>query len=89
MKERWKKEHTRRLRLILKSELNTKNEIAAIRALAVPVSGYSFGIFNWRLELKIDKKTRKVLTMYEMHHPKGDIDRLYVKRNPRGTLTLT
>jgi hypothetical protein len=23
---------------------------------------------------------RKILTMYKMHHPKADIDRLYVKR---------
>jgi hypothetical protein len=28
----------------------------------------------------IDRKTRKILTMYKMHHPKADIDRLYVKR---------
>jgi len=29
-------------------------------------------------------KTRKVLTIYKMHHPKADIDRLYVKRKERG-----
>ena len=67
--------------MILKSELNAKNEITAIGALAVPVLRCSFGIINWRLEKirKIDKKTRKILTMYKMHHPKSDIDRLYVK----------
>jgi len=27
---------------------------------------------------------RKMLTMYKMHHPKGDIDRLYVKRKEGG-----
>jgi hypothetical protein len=37
MKERLKKEYTRRLRMILKSELNTKNKITAITALDVPV----------------------------------------------------
>jgi hypothetical protein len=26
---------------------------------------------------QIDRKTRKMLTMYKMHHPKADIDRLY------------
>jgi len=43
---------------------------------------YSFGIINWRTEeiKKIDKKTIKMLTMYKMYHPKGDIGRLYVKR---------
>jgi hypothetical protein len=28
---------------------------------------------------KIDRKTREVLTIYKMHHPKADIDRKYVK----------
>jgi hypothetical protein len=37
MKERLKKEYTRRLRMILKSELNAKNKITAIGTLAVPV----------------------------------------------------
>jgi hypothetical protein len=50
MKERLKKEYTRRLRMIPKSELNAKNKITAIGALAVPVLRYSFGIINWRLE---------------------------------------
>jgi hypothetical protein len=37
------------------------------------------GINNWRLEeiRKIDTKIRKAITMYKMHHPKADIDRLY------------
>jgi hypothetical protein len=68
--------------LILKSELKARNKIAAIGALAVPVLRYSFGIINWRKEeiKQIDRKTRKMLTIYKMHHPKADIDRLYVKR---------
>jgi hypothetical protein len=39
--------------MILKSELNTRNKITAIGALAVPVLRYSFGIINWRIK---DKK---------------------------------
>jgi len=70
--------------MILKSELNARNKITTIGALAVPVFRYSFGIINWRTEgiKNIDRKTRKMLTMYKMHHPKADIDRLYeyVKR---------
>jgi len=51
-------------------------------SIAVSVLRYSFGIINWRLEeiRHTDRKNRKVLTMYKMHHPKADIDRLYVKR---------
>jgi len=46
----------------------------------------SFGIINWRIEeiKQIDRKIRKMLTMYKMHHPKADIDRLYVKRKEGG-----
>ena len=33
---------------------------------------------------KIDRKTRKMLTMYKVHHPKADINRLYVKRKEGG-----
>ena len=62
------------------------NKITAIGELAVPVLRYSFGIINWRIEeiKKIDRETRKMLTMYKMHHPKADIDRLYVKRKKGG-----
>jgi hypothetical protein len=63
MKERLKKENTRKLRMILKSELNAKNKITTIGVLAIPVLRYSFDIINWRLEevKKIDRKTRKML----------------------------
>jgi len=49
--------------MILKSELNARNNITAIGALAVPVLRYSFGIINWRIEeiKQIDRKTRKML----------------------------
>jgi hypothetical protein len=43
MKERLKQEHSRRLRMILKSELNARNKITAIGALAVPILRFSFG----------------------------------------------
>jgi hypothetical protein len=50
MKKRVKQEYSRRLRMILKSELNTRNKITGIGALVVPVLRYSFGIINWRVE---------------------------------------
>ena len=86
MKERLKQEYKRRLRMILKSELNARNKITAIGALAVPVLRNSFGIINWRIEeiKQIDRKARKMLTMYKMHHPKADTDRLYIKRKGGG-----
>jgi hypothetical protein len=44
----------------LDTELNAKNKIQAIGALAVPVLRYSFGIINWhQKELrKLDRKTK-------------------------------
>jgi ElaB/YqjD/DUF883 family membrane-anchored ribosome-binding protein len=73
MKERLKQEYRRRLRMILKSELNARNKITATGALAVPVVRCSFRIINWRIEeiKQTDRRTRKMLTMYKMHHPKG------------------
>jgi hypothetical protein len=32
---------------------------------------------------KLDRKTRKMLTIHGQHHPKADIDRLYVPRKDR------
>ena len=82
MKERLKQDYSGRLRMMLKSDLNARNKITAIGALAVPVLRHSFGIINWKIEEieKDERKTRKMLTIYKMHHPKVDIDRLYVKR---------
>jgi D-mannonate dehydratase len=86
MKDRLKQEYNRRLRMILKFELNARNKITALGAVAIPVLKYNFGIINWRLEeiKQNDRKTRKMLTMYKMHHPKADIDQLHVKRKGGG-----
>jgi hypothetical protein len=55
MEEGLKKEYTRRLRMILKSELNAKNIITTNAALPVPLFRYCFGVSNWRFE-EIKKK---------------------------------
>ena len=72
--------------LVLKTELNSKNRIEAINALAVPVVQYSFNIINWNLAdlNRLDTKIRKLLTSNKMHHPKVDVTRLYLPRSSRG-----
>jgi len=50
MKERLKQEYSTRLRMVLKCELNGRNKITAIGALAVPVLRYSFGIITGELK---------------------------------------
>jgi len=74
------------LRLVLSTELSAKNEIQAIGSLAVPVLRYNFGFINWHQEemQNLDRKTRKLLTIYGQHHPKADVDRLYVPRKQEG-----
>ena len=88
-----KKEYLRRLRLVLSIELSAKNKIQAIGSLAVPVLIYTFGIINWHQEelQKLDRKTRKLLTNHGQHHPKADVDRLYVprKQGGRGLIQLS
>jgi hypothetical protein len=51
-----------------------------VEILAVPVHRYNFGVINWRLEKlrKIDTKTKKMLTINELHHPRANIDRLQI-----------
>ena len=63
-----------------------KNRIKAINTLAIPVILYSFNIINWNISeiRKLDRKIRKLLTCHGMHHPKADVDRLYLPRNEGG-----
>ena len=75
MKENFRSEYLRRLKKILKSKLNSKNTIGAINSRAVSIIRYSAGIVvTWRVnELQdLDRKTRKLLTMYSMFHKKGE-----------------
>ena len=76
----------RTLRLVLGTELSVKNKIQVIGSLAVPVLKHSFGIVNWHQEElhKLDRKTRKLLTIHGQHRPKADVDRLYVPRKQGG-----
>ena len=68
------------------TETSAKNKIQAIGSMAVPVLRYSFGIVNWHQEelQKLDRKTRKLLTVHGQHRPKADVDRLYVPRKQGG-----
>jgi hypothetical protein len=45
-----KKEYTRRLRLILKTELSEKNKMQATGSLAVPELRHIFVIIKWHQE---------------------------------------
>ena len=86
MREKIRKECFRRVKSILRSELNARNRIDAISSLALPVVTHSFTIINWSLTeiKKVDTKIRKLLTMHGMYHPKSDVNRLYLSRKEEG-----
>ena len=65
MKENIRKECYRRVRAVLKTELNSKNCIEAIITLAIPVVKYGFNIINWAIpEIRtVYTKIRKLLTL--------------------------
>jgi hypothetical protein len=65
---------------------NNKNNIPAIETFTIPVVRYSYGVINWHQEeiQNLDRKTRKILTIYEEHHTKEDTDRIYVPRKEGG-----
>ena len=64
----------------------------AINSRAVSIVRYGAGIISWtKMELEeLDRRTRKLMTMYGAHHPKADVDRLYLQRceGGRGLLGL-
>lgn len=82
MKDKIQKEYYRRVRFILKSELNASTRAEATYIMAVPVVTYSFNFTNWKLSQikKLDTKTRKLLTMGKMPHPRSNVERLYLPR---------
>ena len=86
MKEKTQTEYIRRARQVLKSKLNGLNTFSAINSRAVAVVKYSAGVVYWRKDelQEIDRKTRKLLTIYKTYHPQSVKDRLYVKRKTRG-----
>ena len=68
MKKRFVREYKRRLKLLLKSKLNGKNEI---NTWAVSVLRYEARIIRWtKEELKTSERmSRNVLTMNGASHP--------------------
>ena len=86
MKLNVSKEYIRRLRKVLKSKLNSGNLVRGVNTWAVSLIRYSTVFVSWRKsELQaIDRKTRKLFTMYGALHPKSDVDRLYIPKNEGG-----
>ena len=86
MKLNFSKEYIRRLRKVLKSKLNDGNLVRGVNTWAVSLLRYSAAFVSWRkCELQaIDRKTRKLFTIYGALYPKSDVDRLYTPRKEGG-----
>jgi hypothetical protein len=65
----------------VQNKLNTSNGIIALLVLS-----YSFGIINSHQKevQKLNRKTRKMVTIQGQHHLTEDTDRLHVPRKGRG-----
>ena len=70
----------------MKSKLNGGNLVRGVNTWAVSLLRYSSAFVSWRKsELQaIDRKTRKLFTIYGALHSKSDMDRLYIPRKEGG-----
>ena len=84
VKRSMKKEYIRRVKKT--SKLNAGNVIKAINSWAVSLLRYSGGIVNWtKSELaELGRKTRKLLTIQGVLHPRSNVSRLYLPRREGG-----
>ena len=86
MKEKVKSKYIRRVKKLLRSQLNGVNVIAGMNAWAVGIIRYGAGVLDCtKEELKsIDIKTRKLTTMNGSLDPGGNVSRLYLGRKGGG-----
>ena len=86
MKEKVKSQYIRRVKKLLRSQLNEGNVIAGMNTWTVGIIRYGAGVLDWaKEELKsIDIKTRKLMTINGSLHPRGNVGRLYLARKEGG-----
>ena len=86
IKDKTSKKYCRRTRKLLETKLSCRNLIKGINVWAVPFVRYSGPFLKWtRDELKqMDQRTRKLMSMHKVLHPRDDVDRLYVSRKEGG-----
>ena len=66
----------------MKSKLNGGNLVRGVNTWPLSLLRHSAASASWRKnELQaIDRKTRRLFTIYEAVHPKSVVDRLYIPR---------
>ena len=86
MKLNVSKECIKRLRKVLKSKLNGGNWVREVNTWGVSLLRYSAAFVSWRKseQQALDRKTRKLFTIYGALHPMSDVDRIYIPRKEGG-----
>ena len=71
--------------MVLRIELYGRNKILAINGFALPVLTYDFGVIHWECTdlQRLDRPTRKFLSMHGVHHPSADVYQLYAPCSDR------
>ena len=80
MKDKIQKEYLRRTRKLLETKLSSRNLLKRINTWVVPLFRYSGPFLKWDELKQMDQRTRKLMTMHKLLHPRDDVDRLYVSR---------
>ena len=86
MNKNYLKEYLRRAKAIMKGRLNGKNKIKTMNTSAVSLMRYRAEIIRWTVAEfdRMDRRTRKIMTINNELHPKSDADRLYVTGSKGG-----
>ena len=84
--EKFKKNISGELENYSRIKINSRNLIKGRNTWAVPLVRYSGPFLKWtKDELRqMDQRTRKLMTMHKVLHPRDDVDRLYVPRKEGG-----
>jgi hypothetical protein len=90
-KEKLKKEYLRRLRIVLDTELNARNKIQAIGALAAQVLRYTFGITDTKKNCKNWIRNKKTANHPQTASPTGRCRLLvcFQKTQRKGAVAIT
>ena len=71
-----KNEYFKRVKMVLKSELNSQNSINTINMYAVPSLAYGIPVLDWTVT--------ELLQQYHFMHIQSDVTRLYLPRKHGG-----
>ena len=88
MKRKVKEVYQKRVTLLMKTHLNSKNPFQALNTWAISVIRYSAAFFDWAKK-EIDRWTRKQLIAGRALHPKSNLMKIYIKSRYGGRVLIS